>query len=719
MHKLKRFVKLLLVMMFISLLSISVVAAEDHASLLFFDDFSSDKGWTDESGGYIHRDASNEWLAYQVSRNTQRRYFIPINAASDSIQLDFRFNVTSAGGNGDVHIGLIEDLDNPGTGWPFDATGVIVQVTRDTLWGPRVLVMAKYSDGALQLNPIESAPNYGALNTWRQASFMLNGSSWTTVVRTDDGTELGRQSGTLSGSHNEYRYLMVSRDQIGGWEWQNGYLDDIEVSGHRLVEDDVTVETIIENDSVFPDTVHALYLTAGDVTNDGTPDLVVTKGKPARAAVFQNPDDAWDSGTLLPGPSITNAARPFVAPIRNDGQNWLVYTEHSVGNTGEWLRAHRYSGTTLVENKDIYGRTAWPGWHGQAAGDVNGDGKLEVWVVELYGAFPNPHHHLRRYVWDPATSSYPGVEIKDGGQNYEPVINPVVGDFVGDGTESLIWAAQSQQLELVTYTPGSGTHDHTSSPVFSLPGSVTDFDAGELDGLPGTDVAVSTWDGSSASVHILSGGTFDVGQIASGVGEYLQSVRMGDLNGDGLAEVYAVGRAGGIYGYDTDRGWRLLARYPDLLWSHGDGTTARWAGANRDEVLFGAPVSGTAFRIIRLSLEFAPLLVDVDVKPSTFPNSVNHRSNGNIPVAILSNEEFDATTVDPASVRFGPGEAGESHGRGHIEDVDGDGDLDLMLHFGTQDTNLQCGEEVVALTGLTYGGQAVSGSDSVRLVGCK
>jgi hypothetical protein len=587
-------------MVFVALLSVSAVAADEPASLLFFDDFSSDMGWTDESGGYIHRDPTNEWLAYQVRRNAQRRYYIPINAESDSIELNFRFNVTAAGGNGDVHIGLIEDLDNPGTGWPFDATGVIVQVTRDTLWGPRVLVMAKYSDGALQLNPIESAPSYGALNTWRQASFTLNGNSWTTIVKTDDGTELGRQSGTLSGSHNEYRYLMVSRDQIGGWEWQNGFLDDIEVSGHRLADDDVTVETIIENDSAFPDTVHALNLTAGDLTNDGAPDLVITKGKPARAAVFQNPGGVWDSGTLLAGPSITNATRPIVAPIRNDGQNWLVYTEHRSGNTGEWLRAHRYDGTTLVENQDIYGRTAWPGWHGQTVGDLDGDGNLEIWVVELYGS---PTHHLRRYVWDPGSNSYPGVEIKNGGQNYEPVINPVVGDFRADGSQSLIWAAQSRQLDLVTYTPGTGTHDHNSSLVFSLPGSVTDFDAGEFDGLPGTDVAVSTWDGTSASVHILFGGTFAVSQVASGVGEYLQSVRMGDLNGDGLAEVYAVGRAGGIYGYDADHGWRLLASYPELLWSHGDGTTARWAGAQKDEVLFGAPVSGQTFRVIRLSSE--------------------------------------------------------------------------------------------------------------------
>ena len=47
--------------------------------------------------------------------------------------------------------------------------------------------------------------------------------------------------------------------------------------------------------------------------------------------------------------------------------------------------------------------------------------------------------------------------------------------------------------------------------------------------------------------------------------------------------------------------------------------------------------------------------------------------NGLIPVAILTRGDFDATRVDALSVRFGPGQVAEAHGRGHVEDVDGDG----------------------------------------------
>ena len=90
-----------------------------------------------------------------------------------------------------------------------------------------------------------------------------------------------------------------------------------------------------------------------------------------------------------------------------------------------------------------------------------------------------------------------------------------------------------------------------------------------------------------------------------------------------------------------------------------------------------------------------------------------------IPVAILTTTTFDATTVDPLSVKFGPNGAMEAHGRGHLEDADGDGDLDLVLHFPTQDTGIVCGAISASITGETFGGQAISGSDSIQTVGCK
>ena len=111
--------------------------------------------------------------------------------------------------------------------------------------------------------------------------------------------------------------------------------------------------------------------------------------------------------------------------------------------------------------------------------------------------------------------------------------------------------------------------------------------------------------------------------------------------------------------------------------------------------------------------------VEIDIKLGSDPNSINLKSKGVIPVAIITTDIFDAATVDPLSVKFGPNGATESHGKGHIEDVDSDGDQDLVLHFKTQDTGIQCGDVTASLTGETFDGQALEGSDSIKIVGCK
>ena len=38
------------------------------------------------------------------------------------------------------------------------------------------------------------------------------------------------------------------------------------------------------------------------------------------------------------------------------------------------------------------------------------------------------------------------------------------------------------------------------------------------------------------------------------------------------------------------------------------------------------------------------MIVAIDIKPGSYPNSINLKSNGKVPVAILSSPTFDATT---------------------------------------------------------------------------
>jgi hypothetical protein len=120
-----------------------------------------------------------------------------------------------------------------------------------------------------------------------------------------------------------------------------------------------------------------------------------------------------------------------------------------------------------------------------------------------------------------------------------------------------------------------------------------------------------------------------------------------------------------------------------------------------------------------------PMVLDVsiDIKPGSWPNAINTNGKGVIPVAILTTStmngdsvNFDATMVDALSVKFGPNEATAFHDKSHIEDVDGDSDLDMVFQFKTQETGIQNGETEACLTGKDINGQDINGSDAIVTV---
>ncbi len=112
-----------------------------------------------------------------------------------------------------------------------------------------------------------------------------------------------------------------------------------------------------------------------------------------------------------------------------------------------------------------------------------------------------------------------------------------------------------------------------------------------------------------------------------------------------------------------------------------------------------------------------PEPVDIDIKPGSFPNSINLKSKGVIPVAVLGSDAFDAELVDGSTVLFGPALASPVHGDGHFEDVNGDGRADWVGHFRTQETGIGPTDTEARIFGTTVDGVFFSGRDSVRIVG--
>lgn len=126
-------------------------------------------------------------------------------------------------------------------------------------------------------------------------------------------------------------------------------------------------------------------------------------------------------------------------------------------------------------------------------------------------------------------------------------------------------------------------------------------------------------------------------------------------------------------------------------------------------------------RALSVVSELIPKPIAIDIKPQGDPNSINPRSKGKIPVAILSTMDFSAPDeVDIGSLMFGAsgGEESIAFCNHSPEDVNGDGYDDLVCHFYTQMTGFDCENREGILRGLTIDGIPIEGRDSVKIVPC-
>ena len=110
--------------------------------------------------------------------------------------------------------------------------------------------------------------------------------------------------------------------------------------------------------------------------------------------------------------------------------------------------------------------------------------------------------------------------------------------------------------------------------------------------------------------------------------------------------------------------------------------------------------------------------VTMDIKPGDVPNTLNLRSRGVVPIAILTTEGFDAASIDPTSLRFGATGEEAAALRTVLDDVDQDGDPDLVAFFRSRDTDINCETLFTYVSGVTVAGVSIAGTDSVEIVGC-
>lgn len=112
--------------------------------------------------------------------------------------------------------------------------------------------------------------------------------------------------------------------------------------------------------------------------------------------------------------------------------------------------------------------------------------------------------------------------------------------------------------------------------------------------------------------------------------------------------------------------------------------------------------------------------VIIDIKPGSETNSINLASSGIVPVAIISSDTFDATTVDPTSVSLA-GASVKMVGKSdkylcNQEDINNDGLIDLVCKIYTAQFMVEEGETMAIMEAETFDGIKLRGEDLIRII---
>jgi sugar lactone lactonase YvrE len=284
----------------------------------------------------------------------------------------------------------------------------------------------------------------------------------------------------------------------------------------------------------------------------------------------------------------------------------------------------------------------------------------------------------------------------------------------------------SQIVEVLT-----GGSLQTFASGFSFPVGIATFDGYLYVGNSG-DGTISQVDTSGASVAFLSGfagphGPFGLSFDAAGnlyfVVHGSGAVYKADPGGttallgavSGLGGVFAEATAGGnVFVSDVLEGKLYLLDGSGMhLFASGFAGKSNPPYNGPNDIV--ATDSGTVYvadadNVWRITPSLTT--VGVDIKPGSSPNSINLKSKGVVPVAILSDPSVNVVDVVVDTVKF----AGASPVKFAYEDVNGDGVADLILHFQTKELQLTSSSTDATLTGQLRSGESITGTDAVRIV---
>jgi hypothetical protein len=118
-------------------------------------------------------------------------------------------------------------------------------------------------------------------------------------------------------------------------------------------------------------------------------------------------------------------------------------------------------------------------------------------------------------------------------------------------------------------------------------------------------------------------------------------------------------------------------------------------------------------------------VVQIDVDPWNTLNEIRPDNDYLVPVGIMSKSiamgddgDLDALNIDPATLKFGAGEASVIASP-LTGDLNGDSLTDIVYGFSVYDSAIACGDTEVSLEASTYDGLPVVATDSITTLDCE